>query len=369
MKKSKKQSNIGLFFLSFAIYIGLGIPCGLLLAHRDIPFNWLSFYVAVVLALLIQTAVHEAGHLIFGLLTGYRFVSYRILNFMWIRQDGKLRLKAYSLAGTAGQCLMAPPDMVDDAFPTVLYNLGGCMVNVLTSVIFLVVFLLCPYVPFLSILLLALSAMGIALALLNGIPLKTNLVPNDGYNALSLHKDPKARRAFWIQMKVMEYAAGGIRLKDMPEEWFTLPAPEDMDNSLTAAMGVFACNRLMDAGRYEEADSLMAQLLEQDAAMADLHRYMLVCDRITLELLGQNRHEVVEAMRTTEQKQFMKKMQNNVGVLRTEYIYSLLAWNDPEKAKKLRDRFEKQAKNYPYPQELIAERELMDLALQKYQQQ
>ena len=359
----KKKSNIGLLILSIGIYATVGVMCGLLMAHRDMPLDLLTFYAAVLLALLTQTAIHEAGHLIFGLRTGYRFVSYRILNFMWIRQDGKLRLKAYSLAGTAGQCLMAPPDMVGDAFPTVLYNLGGCLLNVITGLLFLALFLLCPYVPFLSILLLSLAAVGFALALLNGIPLKTNLVPNDGHNALSLGKDTKARRAFWIQMKVMEKIAQGERLKDMPEEWFTPPALEDMGNSLTAAISVFACSRLMDAGRYEEADAQMVQLLEQDAALAGLHRYMLICDRITLELLGQNRHEVVEEMRTTEQKQFY------VSVIRTEYIYALLAWNDPEKAQKLRDRFEKQAKNYPYPQELISERELMDLALNKYQQQ
>jgi hypothetical protein len=204
----KKKSNIAPLFLSIGIYAAVGVMCGLLMALRDIPLHWFSFYAAVLLALLAQTAIHEAGHLIFGAFTGYRFVSYRILNFMWIKEDGRLRLKNLSVAGTAGQCLMAPPDMVEGTFPTILYNLGGCLVNVITGVIFLALFFLCPYVPFLSILLLALAALGFALALLNGIPLKTDLVPNDGSNALTLHRDPKARRAFWLQMKVMEELHG-----------------------------------------------------------------------------------------------------------------------------------------------------------------
>ena len=349
--------------------MGVGLLCGGLISYRDMPLHFLEFYTAIILALLAHTAIHEAGHLVFGLLSGYRFVSYRIFHLMWIREDGKLRLKSLSIPGTAGQCLMGPPDLVEDTFPTLIYNLGGCLANIITGVIFLALFFLCPYIPLLSMLLLCLGALGFSGALLNGIPFKNNLVSNDGSNARSLCKDATARRAFWVQLKVTESSARGIRTKDMPEEWFSVPAPEDMTNYLTAAMGYLACGRLMDAGRYEEADALMKQLLEQDIALAGLHRHLLICDRITLELLGQNRHEVVDAMLTTQQKQVMKKMRSFVSVIRTEYVYALLAWNDPEKAKTLRAQFEKQAKHYPYPHELISERELMDLALNKYQQQ
>lgn len=63
------------------------------------------------LAFFLQIIVHEAGHLAFGLLSGYAFSSFRIMDFMWIKEDGKLRLKKFSLAGTGGQCLMEPPEM------------------------------------------------------------------------------------------------------------------------------------------------------------------------------------------------------------------------------------------------------------------
>ena len=65
---------------------------------------------AVLLAVVLNIAIHEGGHLVAGLLTGYKFVSYRFFNWTLIRKDGRLRWRNFELAGTAGQCLLAPPD-------------------------------------------------------------------------------------------------------------------------------------------------------------------------------------------------------------------------------------------------------------------
>ena len=54
---------------------------------------------------------------------------------------------------------------------------------------------------------------------------------------------------------------------------------------MTATMGVFVCGRLMDEMRFEEADALMKQLLEADTAIVDLHRNMMLCDRIYCNLV------------------------------------------------------------------------------------
>lgn len=53
-------------------------------------------------------------------------------------------------------------------------------------------------------------------------------VNNDGRNALELSRSEEATRAFWIQMKVNEQIAKGLRLKDMPDEWFKVPSDELM---------------------------------------------------------------------------------------------------------------------------------------------
>ena len=49
--------------------------------------------VGVYLATFLQILFHEGGHLVFGLLSGYRFSSFRIGSLMWIEQDGKMKFR------------------------------------------------------------------------------------------------------------------------------------------------------------------------------------------------------------------------------------------------------------------------------------
>ena len=117
-------------------------------------------------------------------------------------------------------------------------------------------------------------------------------------------------QAFWLQLKVNEQIAKGIRLKDMPDEWFVVPDDEAMQNSMVATQGVFATNRLMDQQRFEDADRLIAHLLEIDSGIIGLHRNLMICDRMYCELIHDNRKEILEEMLTREQIKFMKA---NVG--------------------------------------------------------
>ena len=169
-------------------------------------------------------------------------------------------------------------------------------------------------------------------------------------------------RSFWVQLKVNEQIAQGVRLRDMPSDWFTVPSDEAMKNSLTAVMGTFACNRLMDEGNYEEADALMAHLLEIESGMVGLHRSLLICDRVYLELTAANRPQVLAKMLDNQQKKFMKQMKSFPSVLRTEYTYALLGEKDFAKAEKIKAQFEKQMKTYPYQTDAQGERALMERA-------
>lgn len=86
-------------------------------------------------ALYLQIILHEGGHLVCGLLSGYRFVSFRIGSWMLQKENGKLCLHRYTLAGTGGQCLLAPPEMTNGKMPYQLYNLGGVLMNLFTAVL------------------------------------------------------------------------------------------------------------------------------------------------------------------------------------------------------------------------------------------
>lgn len=376
MKKEKKKFSWQKL-LAVVFPLLLGAACGVVIAVFLLPeldegmsFGEYLFQFALLLAgmylvMFLHIIVHEAGHLVFGLLTGYRFSSFRIGSFMLVKERGQLRFKRMSLAGTGGQCLLCPSELQDGKIPYILYNLGGSLLNLVLSLLCFLLYLLWRGVPYLSPLLLMSTVIGVFFALSNGIPLRMNGVDNDGRNALSLGKDAEALRAFWVQMKINEQTASGLRLRDMPEEWFALPAEKGMQNGITSALAVFRCNRLVDEQRFDEADALMAEILDGENAVLGLYKNMLRCDRIYCELIGENRAEVLNGLLTREQGKFMKAMKRFPSVLRTQYAYALLAEQNKKKAGKYKALFEKAACRHPYQADIESERELIKIAEEK----
>lgn len=370
-KKKKLHWQKWLFTM---VFLSVGGVCGYAIAsYMDrmatagqsvgsglIPFGLMLLGLFAVL--FLQIIVHEGGHLVFGLLSGYQFSSFRVGSFMVVKLDGKLRFKQFSLAGTGGQCLMAPPDLVDGKLPFVLYNLGGSLMNLISAALCLALYLLAREVPYLSLFLLMGAIIGAAYALMNGIPLRLGAVDNDGYNAWSMGKDPAALRAFWLQLKLNALLAQGVRLKDMPEAWFQFPDDAELKNSMTATIGVFSCNRLMDAHQFQSARESMGKLLAADSALSGLHKNLLTNDLLYCELLFENRPDRLDRMLNKGQKKFMKAMKTYPSILRTAYAYALLAQKDEKKAKRIKETFQKIGRSYPYPSDWESERELMDLA-------
>ena len=377
MAKEKKKQSAKSHLISICFFTVLGVILGLSMISfvewqlpEGIPSSEKAIRICVMLvflylAFMIHIVLHEAGHLIFGLMSGYQFSSFRIGSHMLMKENGKLVHRKIKIAGTGGQCLMVPPEMVDGKFPVVLYNLGGSIVNLLVTALMIPVFVAIDKNSIFALFFFLLIAIGAITGLGNGIPMRTKTVDNDGYNAISLGKSKEAMRAFWIQMKTNEQLTKGIRTKDMPEEWFEVPTDEAMRNPMVATIGVYAASRLMDQHRFEEAGSLIDHLLEIETGMVALHRNLLICDQIYLELIGENRSDRVEMLYTKELKKFMKAMKTFPSVIRLEYAYNLIAAQDPKAAAKSMEAFERVAATYPYPNDINTERELIKIADEK----
>ncbi len=369
MAKNKKKSALPV--VGIVLYILMGVVCGFLFikyldkAHLTDMQELLSFVLmiaAMYAAILLQIIIHEAGHLVFGLLSGYKFSSFRIFGWMIQKSRGKKEWKKFSLAGTGGQCLMAPPDLKDGKMPVMLYNFGGAIMNVISAALFLGLSFLLQEPSFLKVFLQFLVVTGIPFAVMNGVPMRMGPVDNDGKNALNLARDPEAARAFWIQLKANAEMAEGKRIREMPEEWFIMPSEEGMQNGITSSVGTLVCSRLMDEHRFAEAEERMAQILSGENGIPGLSKALMVCDRMYAEMIADRRETVIAGMRTKEQLKIMKAMAKYPAVLRTEYAYALLMDQDREKAGKIRTQFEKMAASYPYPGEISSEKEYMEIA-------
>ena len=220
--------------------------------------------VAIMLAVYLQIILHEAGHLMCGLLSGYRFVSFRVGSITLLKDEhGKFRFKRFKLAGTGGQCLMAPPaDVPTDKIPTQLYNAGGVLVNLLCAIISLLLLVLCGGMPFLlRYFVAATMVIGFVYALLNGIPLKIGGIANDGHNILYLNRDKQAVKGFAAQLIINEKQQNGVRLSQMPDEVFDLGGEINFSDPLQANVGLMFISRELDKGNIELAHEQFKELL------------------------------------------------------------------------------------------------------------
>ena len=374
MAKEKKKSRLGSHLISISFFTVIGVILGFAMIAflewqlpENLPSSVKAVRTCIMLVLLyfswfLHIVIHEAGHLICGLLTGYSFSSFRIGSIMLLKENGKLVTKRLKIAGTGGQCLMAPPEMVNGTFPVALYNLGGPVFNLVVSLAFVPVLLGSPKGGYLALFSFLMVGVGIVCGISNGIPLRTKSVDNDGYNAISLRKNKDAMRAFWIQMKVNEQLRHGVRTKDMPDDWFQVPSNEAMKNSMVATIGVYAASRLMDQHKFDEAEALISHILEIETGIVAIHRNLLLCDLIYLELIGQNRSDRLDELYSKGLKKFIKTMKAFPSIIRMEYAYYLLAADDPDMAARMKASFEKVAATYPYPNDINTERELIQIA-------
>ena len=134
--------------------------------------------VSFLVSIVILIPVHEDGHLVCGLLTGYKFVSFRIFNFTFIKVNNRLKVKKFSVAGTGGQCLLLPPDIEPAKVPTAWYNAGGVLANIIVLLLVLPLFTLNMH-PFLIEALYIFCITDAIIILANGIPMKLGGISND----------------------------------------------------------------------------------------------------------------------------------------------------------------------------------------------
>lgn len=303
----------------------------------------------------IHVVIHETGHLVFGLLSGYRFLSFRIMSFMWIRKDYHLCLKRYRLNGTGGQCLMAPPDFQNNHMPFVLYQLGGCLMNIIFAMIGCAIAI---FSSSFNLFLLAFIIMGVLTALVNGVPMQIEDVDNDGYFIRTLIKFPETQKDLWLNLKEKEMSVQNIRLKDMPDVWFENINTENLEHSIRVSSVVLYYQRLMDQHDFQTAYTIIKQLLNDNVAITNIQRNLLLCDAFYCQMVFHQLDQAIAYYQSLD-NDFQKRIQTFLVGLRTVYIYTKIIEKNGE-ATKFRQKLQSYKANYPYPIEIEMHEDLMD---------
>jgi len=340
MKEKKKLRKKGgkamllLYLVSFVFGGLLGgfsvvsLEKGLLYLSIQPPFavkdglEFLYVFVALVFfyfMIVLQTIIHETGHLVFGLLTGYQFLSFRIFSFILVKKNGKIVRKKLKVTGIPGQCLLIPPEWREDGkYPYVWYNLGGGLLNIITSLFAVLLFFL--HIPIISWMAGIFIFAGVLLGLTNIIPMSVG-IPNDGKNCLLCTKSRDNQRAFYLQLKMNAMMSDGVAVKDMPEEFFETKDEEPV-NALTCFIRLMKYYRYMQMGEEETAKECLAAMEAQSEHLPVAFLNTIDLERIFRLLKEDSALEEVAAYYSVLFPVFAQN--RDLSILRVKYAYYVL---------------------------------------------
>lgn len=378
MKKALQTT--GIILLCMLIGYGVGFGLGHLLGGGadgesidkiKMAKAVLIAFAALVIGVFTNAILHEAGHLVGGLLTGYKFLSFRIFNLTLQKEADGWCWKKFSLMGTLGQCLMCPPHTPD--VPYFWYNVGGVMVNLIICVIsgtMLYAFDL-TMMPFVFCVMLL--ATGIWFLLMNAIPMTPGGVPNDGKNILILWRHPAQRKHFHNMLAVAAEQSRGKRVCEMSEEWFeSTPVTKDSTVMEMSARNLHYA-RLMDEMRFDEAREVAEELMSLGASLPQLFQMEVAGDLLLLELATLNRINTVNDLwnkkfgvgNMTLQKYIMtyrKYLPMKCAIL---FAYELINNQSPETAQEYYNEVESNIHTFTQPGEARTAIAIMDEVLTK----
>ena len=304
------------------------------------------------LARVMEIAIHELGHLAGGSMSGYRFVCIEVAGFTVSRaESGRLRIGRMNIPGADGHCLMEPPELKDGKMPYKRLGAGGILANLIAAAAFCAAALLADG-PTSRMIFTVFAIWNAAGVLISGIPCR-GYVDNDAQNLLEMSRSEEAVRKYrqGMMMSVMKFR--GVSLKDMPEEWFYLPADEELHSSTFAVDDAFQYYyRLAELERDEEAEQLADRLLAEGIPLNDGQRATLRINRAIAEMKkGIKTQE--ECLKISEQwldeptKRYISALGRSLNGLRVQYALAMLVKGHVYKARQLEEDYNEAVRKHP----------------------
>ena len=261
----------------------------------------------LLFSIFLQVLLHEGGHLVCGLATDYRFVSFRIFN-------------------------LTPPERPLEDIPTTLYNLGGVLANLLTAILAFLPLLTVDGLPYLlKFFLLMLSLIGILLAGMNGIPMKMGGIGNDADNMCLLLKDSKSKQALVTQLRINALVQEGMRPNDMPAEWFSQTEDINYKDALQVTIALMSASRLLDCEEWEAAYNAFEKIMSHRHEVIGLLIKETACELLFTALVTK-RTARAEELYTDELDTYIRQYKD-VTSSKQRLLCALALYRDKDTAK------------------------------------
>lgn len=298
-----------------------------------------------------------------GLLSGYRFVSFRLFNLTVIRSEGKLRVKHFAVAGTGGQCLLSPPDLPLKDIPVVWYNFGGILATIAAGLIVLPLLWIHTLPPLLYESVVIFLLTDLFLILTNGIPMQTGGIGNDASNIIMLRKNETSKRALMLQLRSNALIQEGVRPKDMPAEWFVTEGEPDYRNPLEVSIPLMEASRLIDEMKWDEAHAAFGRIYIHKAELMPLYTLETACELVFTSLVTGDTDRARELYDTKLKRYietYRKVMSSKERIL---CAVALHLENDPGKARSIYDTLARRRDSYLLQGEVKSDLAIMDTML------
>lgn len=241
----KKTINTIATFLIFGIAVWMGIYLGKHLALlRWTDFLWIIVFFVVSMFLIIH--IHELGHFLFGKLSGYKLILYKVGPLCWKYENGHYRFETEKMKGYLGLCMMMAPAGGVSRRANMLYYAGGVLMNLFTGTISL---LIAFFADTSLLLFLALSIFGllsVGMAILNIRPTMSQYNPTDGMILWNVWQGTAFAAGFDEIHRLQMELSIGKRPRDL--ETNVEPGAEPLDNYIRIYQLIYLLYKALDGG-------------------------------------------------------------------------------------------------------------------------
>lgn len=316
-----------------------------------------GFVMVGMLFYYLHIIIHEGGHLIGGLCTGWKFLSFRVGNLTLVNREGELKWKKHTVMGTGGQCLMIPPKCGYEECPFFLYLFGGGAINILTGSIAFVIGMFAGDVG--QVICNMFAIMGFTTGLTNLFPAKLGGIANDGYQIFfELPGGKEAKKYIYCLLMANAVLTQADSTKALPENVRNIIMELD-DNDLNNISAVnllfFKATILQEEERYEEAREIFQKIIDMPDVL-QLFKNEANCELLYYEIMGEWNEEKIEAIFDKKLQDYIKLTAMYPSRKRLMYAYHLIYKGDEAEAEKEYQALLKVAETHPVKAEGVIEK-------------
>lgn len=327
----------------------------------DLIFLVVMFLYVIYIA--IHTILHEFGHAVAGLLTGYKFVSFRIGSFALIKKNYKYEFKKFKIRGTIGQCLMYFPDNKTDKIGYKFLNLNGGLVNLIIGTIFLVIGLTTKDNLFNFCLFQEFGIVGLVLGIQALIPCKFADFPNDGYNLMNLIKSSEARECFYIMLKINALFTTVDTFDELPKDMVKKLKEKDfskldLSNPIIANTYLFKVELFYITGEFEKTYELYKSIMNNESILKTF-KNEAQCECLFFAIMNDDKKNI-DKLYSKKLRKYIKSTSIYPERQRLMYAYYKFYKHDEQEALKYENELKKSINTFAIKANAIYESKIIN---------